>query len=61
MEEANAGAGMQENLVFSNLAKDQRDMNMEAYRHTRQTILCSATIPQRYIVLNALILCLSMY
>ena len=54
MEEANAGAGMQENLVFSNLAKDQRDMNMEAYRHTRQTILCSATIPQRYTVLSAL-------
>lgn len=37
---------MQENLVFSDHAKD-RDLNIEAYRNSRQTIMCSATIPQR--------------
>ena len=37
---------MQENLVFSDLAKD-RDLGIEAYRNSRQTIMCSATIPQR--------------
>jgi len=40
---------MQENLVFTNLAKDNRELNAarEMYRSSRQTILCSATIPQR--------------
>jgi hypothetical protein len=38
---------MQENLVYSNLAKDQRDLNVDSYRNSRQTIMCSATIPQR--------------
>jgi hypothetical protein len=38
---------MLENLVYSNLAKDHRDMTLEAYRSNRQTIMCSATIPQR--------------
>ena len=37
---------MPENLVFSDHAKD-RDMLIEAYRNSRQTIMCSATIPQR--------------
>lgn len=48
----NDGAGlndMKEDLVYTNLAKDRRDVAAAAvrYRNSRQTILCSATIPQR--------------
>ena len=41
--------GMKENRVYTNLAKDQRDVAAAnaRYRISRQTILCSATIPQR--------------
>jgi hypothetical protein len=41
--------GMKENRVYSNLAKDQRDIaaTNARYRISRQTIFCSATIPQR--------------
>ena len=41
--------GMKENRVYSNLAKDQRDIAAAnaRYRISRQTIFCSATIPQR--------------
>ena len=41
--------GMKENRVYSNLAKDQRDVAAAnaRYRISRQTIFCSATIPQR--------------
>ena len=40
---------LQENLVYTNRAKDDRELKArrEAYRSSRQTILCSATIPQR--------------
>ena len=40
---------MKEDLVYTNLAKDRRDMMAanSRYRNSRQTILCSATIPQR--------------
>ena len=40
---------MKEDLVYTNLAKDRRDVAaaQTRYRHSRQTILCSATIPQR--------------
>ncbi len=43
-----AGA-LQENLVYTNQAKDDRELKAkrESYRNSRQTILCSATIPQR--------------
>lgn len=41
-------AAMQESLVYTNLAKDHRDLTTNLqYRSSRQTILCSATIPQR--------------
>ena len=36
---------LKESLVFKNLAKDVREA--EKFRSTRQTIMCSATIPQR--------------
>ncbi len=36
---------LKETLVFKNLAKDVREA--EKFRSTRQTIMCSATIPQR--------------
>eukprot|EP01035_Chromulina_nebulosa_P018248 gene18248-23921_t len=40
---------IQESLVYSNLAKNQRDFQSsnEVFRGYRQTIMCSATIPQR--------------
>lgn len=40
---------LQENLVYTNRAKDDRELKAkrEGYRSSRQTILCSATIPQR--------------
>jgi len=43
------GAEMTENLVYSNLAAKQADVAaaMIQYRISRQTIMCSATIPQR--------------
>ena len=48
-ETANNMNEMKEDLVYTNLAKDRRDMMAAAsrYRNSRQTILCSATIPQR--------------
>lgn len=44
-----AAGGMQESLVYTDLAKDHRDIasQQQQYRSSRQTILCSATIPQR--------------
>ncbi len=47
---------MQENLVFTNLAKNQRDVEAagDVFRNARQTILCSATIPQRWIFIHVL-------
>lgn len=43
------GDKMTENLVYTNLAKNQRDIGASAnsYSNTRQTIICSATINQR--------------
>ncbi len=38
---------LKESLVFKNLAKDVREA--EKFRSTRQTIMCSATIPQRFV------------
>jgi hypothetical protein len=38
---------MQPNLVFSDLVKDKDLLHIDTYRNTRQTIMCSATIPQR--------------
>ena len=40
---------MKENLVYSNLANDKRDIlaSNARYRNNRQTLFCSATIPQR--------------
>lgn len=40
---------MQESLVYKNRAKDDRELQAKRdnYRASRQTILCSATIPQR--------------
>eukprot|EP01041_Mallomonas_annulata_P002173 gene2173-4224_t len=40
---------MQENSVYKDHTKDQRDINMlkDQYNIRRQTIMCSATIPQR--------------
>lgn len=47
--DAASGAGMTENLVYTNLAAKQADIAaaMVQYRISRQTIMCSATIPQR--------------
>ena len=44
-----AAGGLQESLVYTNLAKDHRDItaSQSQYRSSRQTIMCSATIPQR--------------
>lgn len=43
------GPVMQENLVYSDLTKNQRDVqaSKDVFRNHRQTIMCSATIPQR--------------
>lgn len=40
---------LQENLVYKNRAKEDRELQArrDSYRASRQTILCSATIPQR--------------
>ena len=43
-----------ENLVYSNLANTREfEASMETLRHHRQTILCSATIPQRFFHFNS--------
>ena len=46
-DDLQAEAAMPENLVYTDLARDQdRNVNLQ-YRVSRQTIMCSATIPQR--------------
>lgn len=50
-----------ESIVYRNLAKDRRDVMVsigkDSYRNSRQTIMCSATIPQRYDYSDTNILC----
>lgn len=56
-EENENGSNMIENSVFKNLAKNQRDVSAasNSFRNSRQTIICSATIPQRkYFIENCL-------
>ena len=48
LDDAAAG-GLQESLVYTDLAASHRDLSasQQQYRSSRQTILCSATVPQR--------------
>ncbi len=44
-DDENPHTKIKENIVFRDHAKDKREV--EAYKSSRQTVLCSATIPQR--------------
>lgn len=45
---SNSQPTMLESLVYTDLTKDRRDVGaVDAYKMDRQTIMCSATIPQR--------------
>eukprot|EP01040_Poterioochromonas_malhamensis_P006415 gene6414-6910_t len=45
LDDENPHTKIKENIVFRDHAKDKREV--EAYKSSRQTVLCSATIPQR--------------